>query len=82
MALRRPPAVDGFELGLVGPIRARSTRQPRKGTVFHREAFSINWIAKEVTCPQDKVSRRWPTPPPLAPCVTVQSSRTIAGSAP
>jgi hypothetical protein len=42
--------------------------------VFHREAFSINWDAKEVTCPQDKVSRRWPTPPSLAPYVTVEFS--------
>ncbi|WP_329327006.1 transposase [Streptomyces mirabilis] len=59
-------------VGLVGPIRARSTRQSRKGTVFHREAFTINWDAKEVTCPEGNVSRRWSTPPSLAPYVNVE----------
>ncbi|MEU5548046.1 transposase [Streptomyces sioyaensis] len=39
-------------VGLVGPIRARSTRQSRKGTVFHREAFTIDWDNEQVTCPQ------------------------------
>ncbi|MEU6011512.1 transposase [Streptomyces sp. NPDC047453] len=61
-------------VGLVGPIRARSTRQSRKGTVFHRDAFTIGWDAKKVTCPQGKVSRRWSTPPSLAPYVNVEFS--------
>ncbi|MYS19958.1 Transposase DDE domain-containing protein [Streptomyces sp. DvalAA-14] len=59
-------------VGLVGPIRARSTRQSRKGTVFHREAFTIDWDAQQVTCPQGKVSRRWSTPPSLAPYVNAE----------
>ncbi|MDQ1034802.1 hypothetical protein QFZ75_001218 [Streptomyces sp. V3I8] len=59
-------------VGLVGPIRARSTPQSRRGTVFHRDAFAIDWDAKQVTCPQDKVSRRWSTPPPLAPYVIIE----------
>ncbi|EST23036.1 hypothetical protein M877_28365 [Streptomyces niveus NCIMB 11891] len=37
-------------VGLVGPIRARSTRQSRKGNVFHREDFTINWDAKQFIC--------------------------------
>ncbi|MCX5096873.1 hypothetical protein ACFV8Z_48740 [Streptomyces sp. NPDC059837] len=61
-------------VGLVGPIRARSTRQSRKGTVFHREAFTIDWDAKQVTCPQRKVSRRWSIPPSLAPYVNAEFS--------
>jgi hypothetical protein len=59
-------------VGLVGPIRAKSTRQSRKGTVFHREAFTIDWDAQQVTCPQGKVSRRWSTPPSLAPYVNAE----------
>ncbi|GAA1516270.1 hypothetical protein [Streptomyces synnematoformans] len=46
-------------VGLVGPIRAKSARQSRKGTVLHRDAITINWDAKEVTCPQGNVSRWW-----------------------
>ncbi|GAA1708344.1 IS1182 family transposase [Streptomyces yatensis] len=61
-------------VGLVGPVRAKSTRQSRKGTVFHRDAFAIDWDAKEVSCPQDKVSRRWSTPPSLAPYINVEFS--------
>lgn len=65
-------------VGLVGPIRARSTRQSRKGTVFHREAFTINWDAKEVTCPQGNVSRRWSTPPSRA----LRQCRVLPGRLP
>ncbi|MFF5547809.1 IS1182 family transposase [Streptomyces olivaceoviridis] len=61
-------------IGLVGPIRARSTRQSRKGTVFPREAFTIDWDKKTVACPQGNISRRWSTPPSLAPYVTVEFS--------
>ncbi|MFE4612682.1 IS1182 family transposase [Streptomyces niveus] len=63
-------------VGLVGPIRARSTRQSRKGTVFHREAFAIDWDKKTVTCPQGKSTSRWASPPSLAPYVT--ASFTVA----
>ncbi|MFD5505906.1 transposase [Streptomyces sp. NPDC127061] len=59
-------------VGLVGPIRARTTRQSREGTVFHREAFTIDWDKKQVTCPQGKMSRRWSTPPSLAAYVNVE----------
>lgn len=60
-------------VGLVGPIRARSTRQSRKGTVFHaKRSPSTGTDAKEVTCPQGKVSRRWSTLPSLAPYVNAE----------
>ncbi|MFI9588618.1 IS1182 family transposase [Streptomyces sp. NPDC052236] len=61
-------------VGLVGPVRAKSTRQSRKGTVFHRDAFTIDWDAKQVTCPQGKVSRRWSAPPSLAPYINAEFS--------
>ncbi|MFF4260390.1 transposase [Streptomyces sp. NPDC001663] len=73
VALKQQVARE-HSVSLVGPIRARSTRQSRKGTVFHREAFHIDWDATEVTCPQGKVSRRWSTPASLAPYVTVEFS--------
>ncbi|WP_405729037.1 hypothetical protein OG885_09575 [Streptomyces sp. NBC_00028] len=62
-------SVDGVGLG--GPIRPRSTRQSRKGAVFHREDFAIDGDTKEVTC-QGKVSRRWSTPPSFAPYVNAE----------
>ncbi len=62
--------------GQVGPIRARSTRQSRKGTVFPREAFAIDWDKKTVTCPQGTVTSRWASPPSLAPYIT--ASFTVA----
>lgn len=53
-------------VGLVGPIRARSTRQSRKGTVFHaRRSPSTGTDAKEV-------SREWSTLPSLAPYVNAE----------
>ncbi|WP_326812936.1 transposase [Streptomyces scopuliridis] len=71
VALKQQVARE-YGVGLVGPIRAKTTRQSRKGTVFHRDAFAINWDAREVTCPQGKVSRRWSTPPSLAPYINVE----------
>ncbi|GAA2792991.1 hypothetical protein GCM10010441_17800 [Kitasatospora paracochleata] len=57
-------------VGLVGAVRAKRTRQPRQGGIFHRDAFVIDWDAKQVTCPSGKTSNRWATPPSLAPYIT------------
>ncbi|MFE5122956.1 transposase [Streptomyces sp. NPDC056669] len=69
-------------VGLVGPIRARSTRQSRKGTVFSRDAFTIDWDAKTVTCPQGKTSRPWTTPPSIAPYFQAKFSKKDCGPCP
>ncbi|WP_327286786.1 transposase [Streptomyces sp. NBC_01198] len=65
-------------VGLVGPIRARSTRQFRKGTVFHREVFTIDWDAQQVTCSQGKVSRVVDTALPRA----LRQRRVLTGRLP
>ncbi|MGW6793653.1 IS1182 family transposase [Streptomyces chartreusis] len=81
VALKQQVARD-HGVGLVGPIRARSTRQSRKGTVFSRDAFTIDWDAKEVTCPQGKASRPWTTPPSIAPYFQVKFSKNDCGQCP
>ncbi|MEU9983600.1 IS1182 family transposase [Streptomyces sp. NPDC050856] len=81
VALKQQVARD-HGVGLVGPIRARSTRQSRKGTVFSRDAFTIDWDAKKVTCPQGKTSRPWTTPPSIAPYFQAKFSKKDCGPCP
>ncbi|WP_245771073.1 transposase [Actinacidiphila guanduensis] len=69
-------------VGLVGPILARSTRQSRKGTVFHREAFTIDWDAQQVTCPRARSAAGGRHRPRSPPTSTPSSPRTTAASVP
>ncbi|MFE7467272.1 IS1182 family transposase [Streptomyces sp. NPDC057499] len=81
VALKQQVARD-HGVGLVGPIRARSTRQSRKGTVFSRDAFTIDWDTKEVTCPHGKISRPWTTPPSIASYFQAKFSKKDCGQCP
>ncbi len=54
---------------LVGPVRPKRTRQSRKGNVFDRDAFTIDWERQHAVCPQGKLSRQWATPPAITPYV-------------
>ena len=44
---------------LVTPLGANSSRQAREGNGYDRAAFTIDYDARTVTCPQGSTSRRW-----------------------
>jgi transposase len=44
---------------VVGPVRADTTWQKRMGQGFDLSAFTIDWSAQAVTCPQGKHSIGW-----------------------
>ncbi|KUM96020.1 transposase [Streptomyces yokosukanensis] len=67
---------------LVGPVRQKRTRQSRKGNVFDRDAFTIDWDLQHVVCPQGKLSRQWTTPPAITPYVNVRFSKEDCGQCP
>ncbi len=46
-------------LALVGPIRRAVRWQTRADEGFGAEHFTVNWAAKQVRCPQGKLSRKW-----------------------
>lgn len=81
VALKQHVARD-FGVGLVGPVRARTTRLSHKGNVFHRDAFVIGWDAKQVTCPQGTKNQRWVTPPSVTPYIQVMFAKSDCGSCP
>ncbi|MFK0160476.1 transposase [Streptomyces sp. NPDC090493] len=64
---------------LVGPVRKKRTRQSRKGNVFDRDAFTIDWDRQHAVCPQGKLSRQWATPPAITPYVQVRFSKEDCG---
>jgi transposase len=45
-------------LTLIGPLRAGHSPQARNGG-YAAEAFTIDWDARQATCPQGAVSSRW-----------------------
>jgi transposase len=60
--------VDGDQLGslkldygidLVGPVTVDPSWQAKAGQGFDATQFTIDWQAKQVTCPQGKISRKW-----------------------
>lgn len=44
---------------VVGPLERESSWQTRAGKGYGREAFTLDWEAKEATCPQGKRSSSW-----------------------
>lgn len=67
---------------LVGPVRKKRTRQSRKGNVFDRDAFTIDWERQQVVCPQGKLSREWSTPLSIAPYTRVRFAKEDCGQCP
>jgi len=46
-------------IALISPMLADTSRQARAGTGFHAAAFTIDWDAKQATCPQGQTSSNW-----------------------
>ncbi|MBG0831563.1 LLM class flavin-dependent oxidoreductase [Planomonospora sp. ID67723] len=70
------------QIELLGPIRAKRTRQSRKGNVFPPDAFTIDWDREKVICPQGKESSQWATPPSIAPLTRVKFLQNDCGACP
>jgi transposase len=60
--------VDGDQLGslqldygidLVGPVTVDPSWQAKAGQGYDATQFTIDWQARQVTCPQGKTSRKW-----------------------
>lgn len=67
---------------LVGPVRQKRTSQSRKGNVFDRDAFTIDWERQHVVGPQGKLNRQWATPPAITPYVQVRFAKEDCGQCP
>ncbi|WP_449203877.1 IS1182 family transposase [Streptomyces sp. HJ7] len=78
----RERASREHEITLVGPVRRKSTRKSRKGNVFDRAAFTIDWDRQKVTCPGEKQSISWATFASIAPYVQVKFSKVDCGQCP
>jgi transposase len=48
-----------FGITLVTPALLDTSRQARAGDGFDKAAFSIDWAARQVTCPQEQTSASW-----------------------
>jgi hypothetical protein len=52
-------AADLHGITLVSPMLADVSRQAREGNGFHAGAFTVDWTAEQVTCPQGRRSTSW-----------------------
>ena len=67
---------------LLGPLRADTSAQARTGG-YTTEAFTIDWDARQVTCPQGRRSSSWhPCTQNRRPGIVVRFSHTTCGPCP
>ncbi|MGW5277224.1 IS1182 family transposase [Streptomyces sp. NPDC004044] len=52
-------ARDDHNIELLGPVGLDTCHNNHQGEHFTQSAFTIDWQAKKVTCPQGKVSASW-----------------------
>jgi transposase len=58
-----------YGVELLGPVTSSPSWQARAGQGFDHTGFTIDWQAKQATCPQGKISRKW----------TLKQDRTVSG---
>jgi hypothetical protein len=75
MTLREQAARD-YHVKLVGPVKRKVTREPRTGSIFDREALTIDWERPTLTCPAGNGSGNWTPPPSLAPLPACPTNST------
>jgi transposase len=80
-------AARDHHITLVGPLHGPRTRQHRDEAGFDRDAFGIDFEARQVTCPQGQVSRCWHGPYPTssataAPVIVVKFAKSQCGPCP
>jgi hypothetical protein len=52
-------ARDEYGIELVGPVGLDTCHENHEGEHFTQSAFTIDWQARKVTCPQGKTSASW-----------------------
>lgn len=52
-------SAEQYGVTIIGPVAADPSWQARTGTGFANAAFTIDWAAKQATCPQGHQSRKW-----------------------
>ncbi|MEV5599816.1 transposase, partial [Streptomyces sp. NPDC052496] len=65
-----------YHIHLVGPVKEKVTR---KGDVFDRDAFTIDWERRQVICPLGTASISWAAHPSTAPVIHAKFSQTDCG---
>lgn len=50
---------EAYQINLVGPIYEDRQWQAKAGTGFDVAHFSVDWVARRVTCPRGRQSLRW-----------------------
>ncbi len=48
-----------YGVDLLGPVTSSPSWQARAGQGFDHAGFTIDWQAKQATCPQGNISRKW-----------------------
>jgi hypothetical protein len=67
---------------LIGPLKTNGSWQQRTQPGFSREAFTIDYEARQVTCPNGKTSGDWLAPPAQAPYLVVKFDRRLRDPCP
>jgi len=67
---------------LIGPLKADGSWQQRTQPAFARQAFTINYDRRQVTCPNGKTSGDWLQPPAQAPYLVVKFDRRLCDPCP
>jgi hypothetical protein len=69
-------------IGTECECRADRGAGARRGNVFDRDAFTIDWERQQVVCPPGKLSREWSTPLSITPYVRVKFAKEDCGQCP
>jgi hypothetical protein len=69
-------------IGTECECRADRGAGARRGNVFDRDAFTIDWERQQVVCPQGKLSWEWSTPLSITPYVRVKFAKEDCGQCP
>src|SRR5574341_652991 len=70
-------------IALISPMLADTSRQARAGTGFAAAAFTVDWEARQATCPQGKASSAWsPAVQRGAEAVVVKFAASTCGPCP
>jgi transposase len=67
---------------LIGPLKGNGSWQHRQQPGFAREAFTIDYDRRQVTCPNGKTSGDWLAPPAQAPYLVVKFDRRLCDPCP
>lgn len=52
-------AREQYAIRLIGPVKADSSWQAQAGAGYAAACFTVDWAARQVTCPAGQRSRRW-----------------------